>query len=209
MVSVHNIEIIHNSIPMLVKPPDSSDMILNIAFPKRAIVLGRFSSIKDVKCNDVEIVRRLGGGGTVYLDHNFLVIEYNGRRSLHILNMFLEATRLLVQNLIYKRVDITPRFMDFVVDDRKIAGTSIAYMREKMIIGISVILRNQGIEEIERCLKVPEKQPSYRRNRSHRDFLISAEAFENGEYLLTKTDLRKLSDSFLSIFYSLSRRESQ
>ncbi|GIX05794.1 MAG: lipoate--protein ligase A [Candidatus Poribacteria bacterium] len=59
---------------------------------------------------------------------------------------------------------------DLVLGDRKVAGTAARRQRQSWLIHGSLLLE-PDLELMEQVLRTPDRQPAYRRGRSHREFL--------------------------------------
>lgn len=152
----------------------------------KLVVLGRFSKEKEdinstVYNDSLSIVRRPGGGGTVILDEGVLVIDIGLKmKKRNISNCFNFFNNIIIQSLkIFGINAITDdECYDLRIGNRKVGGVSIAIKSEKILYGASLIVNKDTICNIEKYLRIPLKQPRYRRNRSHRDFLVSLDNYQ-------------------------------
>jgi len=165
------------------------------------IVLGRFSkekeAIKDnVYIDNLPILRRLGGGGAVFLDKGTLIFEVGlkviERKSVDYYFDFFNKiilSSLKNQNII---ANSNNEFYDITIDNKKIAGVSICIRKNLILYGSSIIINNLLIEKIDLYLKEPNKKPIYRKDRKHKEFLIALEDFKNFNLNLLKNSLKNI-----------------
>jgi lipoate---protein ligase len=66
---------------------------------------------------------------------------------------------------------------DLTVNDRKVSGSAQRRLRRHVLVHASVLF-NLSVATISRFLKVPSRQPAYRRARRHEDFLANLELTE-------------------------------
>lgn len=148
------------------------------------IVLGRISRLRDdvmakeADKDNINIVRRISGGGTVLqgpgcLNYS-LVLSYQRDPSLKnirasydfILGKICGALKAI-------NIEAMPKpLSDIVSSDKKFSGNAQARRRRYML-HHGTILYDFPIEMIERYLAIPKEQPLYREGRSHRDFLTN------------------------------------
>lgn len=169
----------------LFKEKTFQNPMIDIWIPETSkIVLGRFCSEKDeikekAYADGVEIVRRLGGGGTVYLNSGIVVVDIAFKTSLeNKLSLYFRIFNKIIINSFRKQnifLDSENEFFDITYKDKKIAGVSIAKRKDKILYGISIIIKKNTIIKIEEYLNNPKKQPEYRKQRAHSDFLFSIE----------------------------------
>ncbi|MGH7832195.1 MAG: lipoate--protein ligase family protein [Candidatus Binatia bacterium] len=130
----------------------------------------------------VPILRRCSGGGTVVqgpgcLNYALVLRIQPELQSISQSNSFiLSLHRQALQPLIREAIEIQG-FSDLAIDGAKFSGNAQKRKRQFMLFHGTFLLA-LDIEFIERTLPIPSKQPEYRRNRSHRDFLthIAVEA---------------------------------
>lgn len=158
-----------------------SKLVANIWRPECSmVVLGRSNKASEEvhveRCNElgVEILQRYGGGGTVLLYPGCLVVSvgawvdspYDNDRYFKLLNQS-------IINTINGRLNCAlgqKGYSDIVHGTKKLAGTSLFRSRHYLLYQASVIL-TLDIGAINTCLKHPSKEPDYRKNRGHAEFL--------------------------------------
>jgi len=151
------------------------------------IVLGKTSKLEeDIKINEVrkdnlEIIRRASGGGTVLqgpgcLNYSFILsyeknpLLKNIRKSYEvILNKICDSLNKLGIEAKFEPIS------DITLNGRKFSGNAQKRYRRYML-HHGTILYNFSIEKIEKYLKMPKDEPPYRKGRSHSDFLVNINA---------------------------------
>lgn len=130
------------------------------------------------RCNadDVPVLKRYGGGGTVVLYHGSVVISlgcwvrqaYHNQSYFRLLNQAVAdalGTRWPACRAIEQR-----GISDLAVAGKKVAGTSLFRSRNYLLYQASLLV-DLDLTLIERYLRHPSKEPDYRAGRRHADFL--------------------------------------
>ncbi|MBI5500324.1 MAG: hypothetical protein HY907_08780 [Deltaproteobacteria bacterium] len=145
-----------------------------------SVVLGRGSrpelELCETECgaDGVPIRRRPGGGCAVVLDPgNVIVAAAIPQDGLpRIRELFASFTAWMLRGL--RRIGLdrvgTVDVSDLVVGDRKVGGASIYRPQGAALYGVSLLVEPR-LELMERYLKHPPREPSYRRGRRHADFV--------------------------------------
>jgi len=161
----------------------ATDGLLRIWEPQNYfVVLGhsnRIDSEVDVpacQTEGVSIFRRLSGGGTVMQGPgclNYSLILRNGVDIPAVIQesfeFVLEHHKQCIQQLIEDRVEIAG-ISDLVVNRRKFSGNA-QYRKREFTLVHGTFLLNLDPTIVARCLRLPSKQPAYRRNRPHGCFM--------------------------------------
>jgi lipoate-protein ligase A len=129
--------------------------------------------------NSIPILRRCTGGGTVLQGRgclNYSLVlrldEAEALHSIHSTNRFiLERHREMFGRLLRATVE-TRGQTDLAIGGLKFAGNAQRRKRHALIFHGCMLL-NLDIALVEKTLRMPSKQPDYRFNRSHADFLIN------------------------------------
>jgi lipoate-protein ligase A len=151
------------------------------------IVLGKTSKLEEdvnidaARKDDIEIVRRISGGGTVLqgpgsLNYSF-VFSYERNSLFKDIRKSYEIILNKICNSL-KKLNIEATFeptSDIAFCSRKFSGNAQS-RRRKYMLHHGTILYGFALEIIENYLKMPKDQPLYRKGRSHRDFLININA---------------------------------
>ncbi len=154
---------------------------------KPCVVLGS-SNKKELEVNEencaaegIEVFKRYGGGGTVVLYKDSLVVSvgcwvrsiYDNDKYFKLMN----DTIVSCLNELNPEVEFSQRgYSDIVVGEKKIAGTSLFRSRKYLLYQASVLLK-LDIDLVDRALKHPTKEPDYRKGRKHEDFLSDLSSF--------------------------------
>jgi lipoate-protein ligase A len=149
------------------------------------VVLGHsgkvHSEIEFASCaaNRIPILRRCSGGGTVLqgpgcLNYS-LILRIDHRDSLRSIprtNSFvLESLKQALEPLIGVGVEIQGH-TDLALGMRKFSGNA-QYRKRRFLLFHGTFLLHFDISFLEKILPVPTKQPAYRQNRTHENFLTN------------------------------------
>ena len=164
----------------LLKNSQDNHIILNIGTPP-AIVLGILNK-KDEWINrnlkeKIKIIKRFSGGGTVYVDQNTIFTTFIMNKDYvnfelfpnPILKWLEEFFRPVFKNFNFKLED-----NDFTIDNKKIAGNAL-YIKKNRFLIHSSFLWGFDSKKMHELLPLPPKEPLYRNNRSHLEFLLPLE----------------------------------
>jgi len=170
---------------MLLRKYGDAEHSLRIWAPDcSVVVLGRSNKsetevyVERANKDNVEIVKRMGGGGTVVLTSGVLVISiaknvskdyYNNEYFRKINDLIISSlSRLGVRRLEHNGIS------DISINDKKILGSSI-YRRKKLLFYQASLMVNPDTGLISRYLRHPSKEPEYRKSRGHGDFMTTLE----------------------------------
>ncbi|EPP34487.1 biotin/lipoate A/B ligase family protein [Chlamydia ibidis] len=148
--------------------------IINNGIPD-AIVLGISRKIQDdvnlhnARCDDVSIFRRYTGGGTVFIDADTLVVTWimNTDFAMHAQDI-LQWTYPIYARILPETFRIQEN--DYTLGEKKIGGNA-QYVQKGRWVHHTTFLWDINIKKLVRYLPLPKKQPEYRKQRSHYDFL--------------------------------------
>jgi lipoate-protein ligase A len=161
----------------LLRTDERSFCILNFGSP-RAIVMGisgepnQLLDIPKVREQNVLVIKRFSGGGTVVVDDDTLFVTFIiSKKDLAIpgypepiLNWSADLYRQA-----WQIPDFHLRENDYCIGNRKCGGNA-QYMRKERWIHHTSFLWDYQIENM-KLLLLPPKRPAYRADRSHDDFL--------------------------------------
>jgi lipoate---protein ligase len=163
-----------------------SDELLRLwAFPRYFVVLG-YANKAATEVNlpfcqrlNIPVLRRCSGGGTVLqgpgvLNYSLILrIDDSGPcHSIPATNRFiLERHREALAALIGARVELRGQ-TDLAIGGLKFNGNAQRRRRQFLLFHGSFLL-HLDISLVEKVLPLPSRQPDYRVNRSHADFLIN------------------------------------
>lgn len=161
----------------LLRDDDRSFVIINSGAP-RAIVMGLSGQteilldLPKIQTDKIPIIQRFSGGGTVIIDEQTLFISFIFAKSLLDIAPFPESILKWSANL-YKEAWNIPEFQlqenDYAIRDKKCAGNA-QYIRKTRWLHHTSFLWDYQKEHM-KYLLLPPKQPLYRKNRSHEEFL--------------------------------------
>lgn len=149
------------------------------------VVLGYSSKIKDdvdllfCRENGIPVIRRCSGGGTVLqgpgcLNYSLILKMANSPPLKTIIDTYsfvMTRHKEAVQAILNKKVEIQGR-SDLALGLRKFSGNA-QLRKRKFLLFHGTFLLEFDISLIEKILRMPSKQPQYRDNRSHKDFLTN------------------------------------
>jgi lipoate---protein ligase len=164
---------------------ENSPRLMRVWEPnKPAVILGASGRIREEvdleTCNadQVPIARRSSGGGTVVVGPGALNISLffplNASPSLR----SVETAQLWVMNRIAGAIHLLGRPVelrglgDLALGDRKVAGSAQRRLRSSVLVHATVMY-DFPLELIGRFLRLPRKQPEYRRGRNHDAFVTN------------------------------------
>ena len=150
--------------------------------------------------DDVPILKRYGGGGTVLLYPGSLVVSIGAwvRQPYQNRLYFTRLNQALIDTLALRwptlaRMD-QRGLSDITWDDRKLVGTSLFRSRNYLLYQASILVEADPVL-IGRYLKHPSREPDYRRGRGHGGFLMG---LRDVEPAATAVACRDLMESTLS-----------
>jgi lipoate-protein ligase A len=168
------------------KERDGGDEILRVwESPDYCVVIG-YSTDETMEVNvsacralNVPVLRRCSGGGAVVLGRGCLnyalILEIARHPEIGTLggaNRFvMQRNRDAVQSLVKEAVEIHGA-TDLVIGGRKFSGNSQRRGRRYVLFHGSLLL-HFDLSLIAKLLPMPSKQPGYRRNRPHLEFLMN------------------------------------
>jgi lipoate-protein ligase A len=147
------------------------------------VVVGRSSRVEqevDTKfCRNwnIPVFRRASGGAAILTGPGCLMyallLDYRRRPLLKMLN---ESHRYVMTHMkqAIGGLGIAVEFRgicDLTIGNRKVSGNAMKCKRNWFIYHGTMICQSMEIELIERCLRMPSRQPEYRRGRAHGDFI--------------------------------------
>jgi lipoate-protein ligase A len=127
---------------------------------------------------NVTILRRCSGGGTVLQGPgclNYSVIlpinELGPLQSITGTNDFvMQRNREALAAALGRSVSIKG-YTDLALGDVKFSGNAQRRRRNWLLFHGTFVLESFDVAMVERCLRAPPRQPSYRQQRAHRDFM--------------------------------------
>ncbi|NHZ86963.1 MAG: hypothetical protein GWP19_13990 [Planctomycetia bacterium] len=161
------------------------------------IVLGRSNNpgdslyLENIISDNIPMYKRPSGGETVLLSNKMLVLSItveqtdfkSGKKYFKDYSVkFISALESLgIKNLGYKGIS------DITINDLKILGSSI-YQNKSIVFYHAVLNIGESVSLINKYLKHPKREPDYRNNRNHKDFVTS---IVNEKYNISINELKK------------------
>jgi lipoate---protein ligase len=138
---------------------------------------------ESIIADQIPVIRRNTGGCSVIISPSMFVVSLSltnqpGKKNNEYFDLFNDVLLRALQKTGVKNLD-TAGISDITLNKRKVVGSAI--YRNKDAVFYHAIINNSGsIDLMERYLKIPPRQPDYRKDRSHDDFVTSfkAEGFE-------------------------------
>jgi lipoate---protein ligase len=159
-----------------------------------AIVLGinnnfnEFLNISNVKKDNIPLIKRFTGGGTVFVDESTIFITFIFSKDILKIDLFPEAIIRWAESF-YKKVINLNNFRanenDFVIGEKKIAGNAKYIKKDRFLLHTSFLL-DFKIEKMTSYLLIPQKAPKYRKSRDHLDFLSPLKSFFSKDSFIDK-----------------------
>lgn len=152
--------------------------------------------VKESACvaDEVPILKRYGGGGTVVLHPGCVVVSLGMWVSQFYGNdrYFRKINEAVIQTLAAKWPVLSGLGQDGLSDltygERKVAGTSLFRSRNYLLYQASILV-DAKVDLMERYLKHPSREPDYRGGKSHRKFVSGLDEFVA---TLVPSDIEKL-----------------
>jgi lipoate-protein ligase A len=162
-----------------------ADEVLRLwELPSPAVIIGRSSRIAgeiDLDVTEslqIPVLRRASGGAAIVAGPGCqmysVVLRYAGREHLrlldevhrHVLGIIRSALAPLIDGIEHQGTS------DLALNKRKFSGNSLRCKRDHLLYH-GTILYNYDLSLIPRLLKTPPRQPDYRENRTHADFITN------------------------------------
>jgi len=143
--------------------------------------------IDAVKNDNIPVIKRFSGGGTVIVDENTLFISFIMNKQDVDTPPFPEPILRWSTDLYSKAWNI-PNFHlrenDYCIGDKKCGGNAQYIKKDRWLHHTSFLW--QFHEDNMRYLQLPARRPKYRLDRDHRDFLTPLKEHDNIETLIEK-----------------------
>tara|TARA_Y100001933_G_scaffold265172_1_gene336345 strand:+ start:3994 stop:4716 length:723 start_codon:yes stop_codon:yes gene_type:complete len=148
------------------------------------VVLGRGSSLerevdqKRCRSDDVPILRRSSGGAAIVAGPGCLfyavVLSLKQHPALRLID---QAHAFVLSNLVDGLRDVVPNIKregtsDLAVEGKKVSGNSLRCRKDHLLYH-GTLLYDMRLASITEYLRTPPRQPGYRQDRSHADFVAN------------------------------------
>ena len=173
------------------------------------IVMGRSNNlsdslfIEDVVADSIPVYKRPSGGETVLLSDKMVVLSIaveqtdykSGKSYFKFYNTkIITALRSFgIRELGYKGIS------DITINDLKILGSSI-YQNKFVVFYHAVLNVGESVSLIDKYLKHPVREPDYRKNRNHINFVTS---LSKEKYNINILDIKKTLENELRQFVDI------
>ncbi|KAF3329959.1 putative lipoate-protein ligase A [Carex littledalei] len=180
--------------------------IVNVGTPQPTIVMGisgkpsELINIKSVIHNQVPVIRRFTGGGTVIVDKEtiFVTLICN-REAVPLLQLYpqpiMSWTGTLYQDALRDFGKFSLRENDYVFDNLKFGGNAQSITKNKWIHHTSFLWDYD--ERNMEYLKHPQRTPKYRSERSHIEFLCRMKDIIPSKSVFIEKTLNSLQKHFV------------
>lgn len=165
---------------------ESNSEVLRLWQPKTPIVvLGRSSPIASevnlryCETENIPVIRRCSGGSTILTAAGCLMyavlLDYRQRHELRAINKAHEFVMRNIQRAIQNCGVENQRqgVCDLTIGDRKVSGNALRCKKNWFVYHGTLICRNMDLTLIPRCLGKPTREPAYRQQRSHAEFMTA------------------------------------
>jgi lipoate-protein ligase A len=138
--------------------------------------------------NNIPLIKRFSGGGTVIVDENTLFITFICQKQMHDFPAYPEPIMKWTEGLYRQALDL-PGFSlkenDYVIGHRKFGGNA-QYIKKDRWLHHTSLLWDYSKEKMQYLLH-PKKTPEYRQGRSHEEFLCRlSESFSHKEQVIDR-----------------------
>lgn len=148
----------------------------------RSEVLEQVADLEACRRLGVEVIRRPSGGGTVLLTPEVLSysLTWPAPGLPDIRAIFRVGARLLVEALAQLGIPAEARgISDVAVGERKVSGNAMAKRWGGLLLH-GTLLWDLDLDLVDACLRHPPREPDYRQQRGHREFLTTLRALGVG-----------------------------
>ncbi|AAP04874.1 lipoate--protein ligase family protein [Chlamydia caviae] len=160
--------------------------------------------IPKLRSDNVPIIKRYSGGGTVFIDENSLFVTWIMNSSEPMANSqdLMQWSYGIYAPIFPEEFSVNEN--DYTLGEKKFAGNA-QYIQKSRWVHHTTFLWDMDIDKLTRYLPIPQKQPSYRKQRLHQDFLTTIRPW----FPTKESFFDKLKASASSIFHwgTLSEQE--
>jgi lipoate-protein ligase A len=159
-----------------------------------------------VKRDNIPVIRRFSGGGTVIVDEETLFVTFIFSKGVLDVAPFPESIMRWSADLYASAWRIPGFFLrenDYVIGDKKCGGNA-QYIKKDRWLHHTSFLWNYKAENME-YLQLPAKRPKYRQDRGHQEFLCCLKNYEFDSFHdLSSALLSELVKQFYIEFFDVS-----
>ena len=140
-------------------------VVMGIAGKKENLI-----NMNVLKKNPIPIIKRFSGGGCVLVNEDSIFVSFIFSKKTHNISLFPEKIHSLMENFYNECFsNISLKENDYVIGQKKCGGNA-QYIKKDRWLHHTSFLWDFNKEDMD-LLLMPPKQPKYRGNRSHSDFL--------------------------------------
>ncbi|KAJ3673797.1 hypothetical protein LUZ60_005789 [Juncus effusus] len=180
--------------------------IVNIGTPKPTIVMGisgrpaELINIKSVIYDQVPVIRRFTGGGTVIVDKETVFITFIcNKEAVPLLQPYPQPIMAwsgkLYENALQNFGEFHLRENDYAFNNKKFGGNAQSIIKNRWIHHTS-FLWNYDVNNME-YLKIPSRAPKYRSERSHVEFLCKMKDILPSKSIFIEKTLNSVENHFV------------
>lgn len=156
----------------LLRCDDRNWLLLNTGSPPAIVmgISGAFDEVVDAERwqkNPLPVIRRFSGGGSVVVDENTLFVTLICQAEVVPVRPY--PGELLAWMAQQYRPLLSLKEHDFVIDDKKCGGNALYLQKGRWLVHSTFLWDYRP--DLMACLQMPSRQPAYRRQRKHGDFL--------------------------------------
>ncbi len=144
--------------------------IINEGSPPAIVmgISGKPEALVHTDINTLPIIKRYSGGGTVVVDENTLFVSFICKAVLHCPKKIMEWSANLYKS-VFNHPEFSLKAHDYAIGQKKCGGNA-QYLRKNRFVHHTTFLWDYNPTYMN-YLKMPDKIPDYRQNRSHSDFV--------------------------------------
>ncbi len=134
--------------------------------------------LEKAKKNQIPLIRRFSGGGTVIVDESTLFITFICQKELHNFPLFPEPVHRWAEELykdVFDHAEFKLRENDYVIGEKKFGGNA-QYLQKGRWLHHTSFLWDFNTQLMSHLLH-PKKTPTYRAGRKHEEFLCRMQEF--------------------------------
>jgi len=149
---------------------------------KTYLVMGQSNKIETslftekVESDDITVLKRPSGGETVIITPNTLIISavFINPEIIRPHQYFTIFNNLIIKGLLNAGIKhvVHKGISDLAIGEKKILGSSIYHKKDKIFYH-AVLNVSESIENIEKYIRHPLREPDYRKGREHAEFVTS------------------------------------
>lgn len=157
---------------------------------------------------NIPVLRRFSGGGAVLqgprcLNYSLIVQQERSKAFSDIVDSFdfvIGSHREALERMLCRPLQVKG-ISDIVIGQRKFSGNA-QHRKRRCVLVHGTFLLGLDLSIMENCLLMPARQPPYRANRSHEQFVGNLEAVRAGDIRSAIREVWRAFDQFAAVPYS-------